>query len=122
MKKLALERLLHTYAGFVDQGGARPDDFQDLTPEARAELESFARLVAQLQGNLTPLRPRDAFIEDLGRSLLAAAVRRQSWRASSLDQLRRHWKLTAVTASGVSVAAVSAVSAAIWYRGRNNTQ
>lgn len=120
MNKLALERLLSRYAGVWSGDSGAIDDLSDLSPAARAELDSMARLVGLLNSTLEPVAPRDAFVGELRRSLLAEALQRQSWRAAYFGPLRRHWKLTAAaTASGVSVAALSAVSAAIWYRGRN---
>lgn len=97
------------------------DDLSSLSPAVRTELDSVMRLVGLLHETLVPVQPRDEFVEELRRSLLAEAIRRQSWRSVYLSPLRKHWKLTAAaTASGVSAAAVSAVSAAIWYRGRDN--
>lgn len=121
MNKLTLERLLSRYSEFWSDTSFSIDDLSDLSPAARMELESVTRLVGMLHETLIPVQPRDAFVGELRRSLLAEAVRRQSWRSVYLSPLRKHWKLTAAaTASGVSAAAVSAVSAAIWYRGRDN--
>lgn len=121
MNKLTFERLLSRYSDFWNGSSFSIDDLSDLTPAARTELQSVARLVGLLHDTVTPVEPRDAFVEELRRSLLADAIRRQSWRSVYLSPLRKHWKLTAAaTASGVSAAAVSAVSAAIWYRGRDN--
>ncbi|MCA9869310.1 MAG: hypothetical protein KDI03_02965 [Anaerolineae bacterium] len=121
MNKFTLERLLSRYSDYWSGTSLSVDDLSGLSPAARSELESVTRLVGLLHTTLMPVQPRDAFVEDLRRSLLADAIRRQSWRGVYLSPLRRHWKLTAAaTASGVSAAAVSAVSAAIWYRGRSN--
>ena len=120
MNKLTLERLLSRYTEYWSDTSFSMDTLSDLSPAARLELESVTRLVGLLHETLTPVQPRDAFVEELRRSLLADAIRRQSWRGVYLSPLRKHWKLTAAaTASGVSAAAVSAVSAAIWYRGRD---
>lgn len=121
MNKFTLERLLSRYSDYWSGTSLSVDDLSGLSPAARSELESVTRLVGLLHTTLVPVQPRDAFVEDLRRSLLADAICRQSWRGVYLSPLRRHWKLTAAaTASGVSAAAVSAVSAAIWYRGRSN--
>lgn len=121
MNKLTLERLLSRYTDFWSANNFSIDELSDLSPAARAELESIAQVVSLLHDTLTPVQPRDVFVEELRRSLLADAIRRQNWRAAYLSPLRKHWKLTAAaTASGVSAAAVSAVSAAIWYRSRDN--
>ncbi|MCO5245344.1 MAG: hypothetical protein M9927_16235 [Anaerolineae bacterium] len=121
MNKLTLERMLSRYSDYWSSNRLSIDDLIDLSPAARAELDSVAHLVTVLHETLAPVQPRDEFVEELRRSLLAEAIRRQSWRSTYLGPLRKHWKLTAAaTASGVSAAAVSAVSAAIWYRGRDN--
>lgn len=121
MNKLTLERMLSRYSDYWSANRLSIDELTDLSPAARAELESVAQLVGLLHDTLTPVQPREAFVEELRRSLLAEAIRRQSWRSTYFSPLRKHWKLTAAaTASGVSAAAVSAVSAAIWYRGRDN--
>jgi len=120
MNRTTLERLLSRYPGLWSGELGALDNEDALPSGARLELEAVARLVGLLHTTLTPATPRAEFVEELRRSLLADALRQQSWQSAYLRPLRKHWKLTAAaTASGVSVAALSAVSAAIWYRGRN---
>lgn len=118
MDKPSLDDFLNLYDPAVaDDGGAAPD-LSALSPEARAELESLAQVSLLLKRTLTPVSARLAFREDLRQSLVASAVERQGWRGVILVNLRTHWKLTAATASGVSVA-VGAIGVVAWYRGRS---
>lgn len=118
MDKRSLENLLSIYdpASFDGDGAIR--QWSDLTPEERSELESLAQLTVLLKQTLVPRPVRAGFREDLRQSLLATAMERQGWRGLLILQLREHWKLTAATASGVSVA-VGALSVVAWYRGRS---
>ncbi|MEZ4771353.1 MAG: hypothetical protein R2844_23415 [Caldilineales bacterium] len=102
MNKLTLERLLNRYSEYWSGSGVAMDDLSSLSPAVRTELDSVMRLVGLLHETLVPVQPRDEFVEELRRSLLAEAIRRQSWRSVYLSPLRKHWKLTAAaTASGV---------------------
>lgn len=93
-------------------------ELAQLSPEERAELESLMRLSSLLKQSLKSAPMRAAFREDLRQSLLDSAMQRNGWRTMVFYYLREHWKLTAVTASGVS-AAVGALGAVVWYRGRS---
>ena len=119
MDARTLETLLDTYGHFLMGDTASSEALTQLSSEARAEMESFLRLTWLLRESLAPISPGQGFRSDLRRSLLAAAIQRESRGDSVLTQLRRHWKLTAAaaTASGVSVA-VGAISAVVWYRAR----
>ena len=118
MDKRSLEDLYSLYGmPLAEQEDAAQMSAQ-LSPQARAEFEQLTQLDAMLHETLTPAPMRVAFREDLRQSLLTTAMQRQGWRSMILIQLRTHWKLTAATASGVSVA-VGAISAVAWYRGRS---
>lgn len=121
MDNRTLETLLDTYGHTLVDDTAVSESLAQAPPEARADLEPFLRLTWLLRDSLTPVAPELGFRNDLRRSLLAAALQRQSRPDAFVVQLRRHWKLTAAaaTASGVSVA-VGAISAVVWYRGRSN--
>ncbi len=118
MDKRSLENLLDIYDPAMFEGDGAMRQWADLRPEERAELESLARLNVLLKEALAPKPAPVAFREDLRQSLLSAAMHRRGWRGLLILQLREHWKLTAVTASGVSVA-VGALSVVAWYRGRS---
>lgn len=120
MDKRSLEKLLSDYNLPLSDDGKDSIQSADMMPEARAELESLSRLSLLLEQSLTPQPIRVAFREDLRQSLLTAAMQRQGWRGTVVLQLREHWKLTAATASGVSVA-VGALSVVAWYRGRSQS-
>lgn len=116
MDTLSLEEALN----LCDESGeiGAHGQLAGLSPEALAELESLARVSQLLKQSLTPAPARLAFREDLRQSLLTTAMQRQGWRGMVLINLRSHWKLTAATASGVSVA-VGAIGVVAWYRGRS---
>lgn len=118
MDKSSLENLLNIYDPATFDGDGTSRQWSDLAPEERAELESLARLNALLKQTLVQMPARVAFREDLRQSLLTTAMERQGWRGLLVLQLREHWKLTAATASGVSVA-VGALSVVAWYRSRS---
>lgn len=120
MEKRTLQLLLDTYGQTLTGDSASLEMLSQLPSEARTELESFLRLTWLLRDSLPPIAPTQAFRNELRRSLLAAAWRRESRSDAVVIQLRRHWKLTAAaaTASGVSVA-VGAISAVVWYRSRS---
>ncbi|MCB0245355.1 MAG: hypothetical protein KDI12_18220, partial [Anaerolineae bacterium] len=84
MNKLTLERMLSRYSDYWSSNRLSIDDLVDLSPAARAELDSVAHLVTVLHETLAPVQPRDEFVEELRRSLLAEAIRRQSWRSTYL--------------------------------------
>ena len=118
MDKPGIDSLLSLIdPAIVDDGGAARE-LASLSPEARAELESLAQVSLLLKQTLTPVSARLAFREDLRQSLITTAAQRQGWRGVILVNLRTHWKLTAATASGVSVA-VGALGVVAWYRGRS---
>ncbi|MFZ2359670.1 MAG: hypothetical protein WA040_10040 [Anaerolineae bacterium] len=118
MDKRNLEELLDSYGLPESEDGALSRELAGLPPETRAELESLTQFSMLLRQTLTPVPLRVAFREDLRQSLLSSAMQRQGWRGVLLINLREHWKLTAATASGVSVA-VGAIGVAVWYRGRS---
>lgn len=120
MDKHSLENLLSVYDLPLPEDGEALTESTDLTPEALAELESLSRLSLLLKRTLTPQPMAMAFREDLRQSLLTTAMQRQGWRSLLVVQLREHWKLTAATASSVSVA-VGALSVVVWYRGRSQS-
>lgn len=93
-------------------------ELAQLSPQERADLESLMQLSDLLKQSLKRAPMRAAFREDLRQSLLDSALQRNGWRTMVFYYLREHWKLTAVTASGVS-AAVGALGAVVWYRGRS---
>lgn len=117
MDKFSLEDYLNLYDYEPGEDGAASEP-PDLSPAARAELESLAQVSRLLKQTLAPAPPRLAFREDLRQSLLTTAMERQGWRGMVLVNLRTHWKLTAATASGVSVA-VGAIGVMAWYRARS---
>lgn len=116
MDTLSFEEALNLY----DESGETGPHGQlaGLSAEALAELESLARVSRLLKQTLAPVPARLAFREDLRQSLLSTAMQRQGWRGMVMVNLRSHWKLTAATASGVSVA-VGAIGVVAWYRGRS---
>lgn len=120
MDELSLENLLSNHSFPLDDGDQALGASTDLAPEALVELESLSRLSLLLKQSLTLQPAPVAFREDLRQSLLTTAMQRQSWRGLLVVQLREHWKLTAATASGVSVA-VGALSVVAWYRGRSQS-
>jgi hypothetical protein len=116
MHKFSLEDYLNLYDDRGEDGAA--GELAGLSQEALVELESLARVNRLLKQTLAPVPARLAFREDLRQSLLTTAMQRQGWRGMVLVNLRSHWKLTAATASGVSVA-VGAIGVAVWYRARS---
>jgi hypothetical protein len=115
-----LEKLLDNYEHLLLNSSFPAAALSQLSSEARAEMESFLRLTWLLQQSFTPVSPAQGFRSELRRSLLAAALQRETRSDALVTQLRRHWKLTAAaaTASGVSVA-VGAISAVVLYRSRS---
>lgn len=120
MDKHSLENLLSAYNLPLADDGEALSEATDLTPEALTELESLLQLSLLLKQTLIPQPISMAFREDLRQSLLTTALQRHGWRGLLVVQLREHWRLTAATASGVSVA-VGALSAVVWYRGRSQS-
>ncbi len=118
MNKQSLEELYALYGLPLAEQDDAAQLAAQLTPDVRAEFEQLSQLDNLLHETLTPAPMRVAFREDLRQSLMTTAMQRQGWRSMILVQLRTHWKLTAATASGVSVA-VGAIGVVAWYRGRS---
>ena len=119
MDERSLDELLNVYNLPLTDNGKALSESAGLTPEAREEIESLSHLSVLLKQSLMPQSARAAFREDLHQGLMHAAMQRQGWRGLLVLQLREHWKLTAATASGVSVA-VGALTVVAWYRGRSH--